>query len=315
MTDLHEFLTIANKTFGDNTAVIIDENSKVDIDVVSTGVEAIDEALGVGGIPRGRISEVYGKEATGKTTLCLQAIARAHKDGLNAAYVDAEHALSYERMKALGVDTSKLVLSQPQSGEQALEFVEMAVRSGKFAIIVVDSVAALTPEAEVQKEMGESVMGVHARLMSQAMRKLTAPVAKHNVALVFTNQTRAKIGGYVVGETTTGGNALKFYCSVRIKLQSIGKIKDGSGVQIANKIRMTVVKNKLAVPYKVIEYQIDGHGINADIGWIDALVESGKITRSGAWFKIGNETIAQGKQALVEALRSDEVLRERLKQA
>lgn len=313
MNDLTEFLAIANKTFGDNTAIIIDQNTKVPVDVIPTGVEAIDEAIGVGGIPRGRITEIYGREAVGKSTLCLQTIAQAHKQGMYCAYIDAEHALSVERMRQLGVDTGKLVITQPQSGDQALDFVEMAVRSGKFSVVVVDSVAALTTEDEIQKDMGDQVMASQARLMGKAMRKLTAPVAKNNVALIFTNQTRTNIAMYGGGEVTPGGNSLKFYASLRLHLKSKGEVKDGSGKKIADRVELTVKKNKVAIPFKTVEYQIDKHGINADTGWIDALIESGKLTKAGAWMKIGDETISNGKQALLEMLRENQELRERMK--
>jgi len=315
MPDLHEFLTIANKTFGENTAVIIGENSSIDVDVISTGVELIDEAIGVGGIPRGRITEIYGKESVGKSTLCLQTIAQAHKQGLDCAYVDAEHALSIDRMRDLGVNTEKLVIVQPDSGEQALDFVEMSVRSGQFAVIVVDSVAALATADEIQKDMGDSSMATLARLMSKAMKKLAAPVSKNNVALIFTNQTRTNIGVYGGGEVTSGGNALKFYASLRLHLRQKGQIKDASGNKIADKVELNVKKNKVAVPFKKVEYQIDRHGINADLGWIEALIDSGKLTKTGSWFKIGDETIAQGVQALMQRLQEEPELRKRLKSA
>jgi recombination protein RecA len=303
--ELHAFMDLCNKEFGDNTAIILDEDSKIDVDVVPTSIPIIDDAMGIGGFPRGRISEVYGAEGCGKTTICLHAIASAQKLGQYACFIDAEHALSPERMQAIGVDTSKLIINQPDSGEQALDLVEMVVRSGKFSIIVVDSVAALTPQAEVDKDMGESVMGVHARLMSQAMRKLTAPVSKHNVALVFTNQTRAKIGGYVPGTTTTGGNALKFYASMRLEMKFTGQIKNSEGQRVSGKYKMTVVKNKLAVPFKEAEFEINGYGIDASGGFIEQLVEKAVIEKSGAFYRFNGEVVAQGKQALIDKMRSE----------
>lgn len=316
MTDpLHEFLAQANKEFGDNSAFIIDENGKVDVDVIPSGVEVVDNALGIGGFPRGRISEVYGGEGMGKTTLCLHAIAQAQKMGLGTLFVDAEHALSYERMKAIGVDTGKMVFHQPNSGEQALEFVEMAVRSGNFGIIIVDSVAALVPQVEIEKDMGDSVMGVHARLMSQAMRKLAAPVSKENVALVFTNQTRSKIGGYGAAETTTGGAALKFYASLRLRMSYVGKIENSKGERISGKYKMMVVKNKLAVPFKEANFEINEIGIDGSGYFVEELVAAGVLEKSGAFYKFDGEVLAQGARAMAAKLREDEELKARLVQA
>lgn len=315
MDDLSSFIKTANKELGDNTAVLIDENYKVDVEVIPTGIENVDNAMGVGGFPRGKISEVYGKEGSGKTTLCLHAIAHAHKLGLNCAFIDTEHAVSFDRMKHLGVDTKKLVFSQPQSGEEALNLVEMMVRDGRFAMIVVDSVAALIPQVEVEKDMGESVMGVHARLMSQAMRKLTAPTNKSNTALVFVNQTRSKIG-VVWGnpETTTGGVALKFYASLRVRMSYTGMVKEG-GVQIASKGKIQVVKNKLAVPFKEAEFTIGEHGIDGSLYLIKQLVDAGVIAKSGSFYKYEGEVIAQGARALAEYLRENEEMKERFMQA
>lgn len=311
---IHEFIAESNKEFGDNTAFIIDENGKVDVDVIPTGIEVVDNAIGVGGFPRGRISEVYGGEGMGKTTLCLHAIASAQKMGLGALFVDAEHALSYERMKAIGVDTGKMVFHQPNSGEQALEFVEMAVRSEKFGVIVVDSVAALVPQAEIDKDMGDSVMGVHARLMSQAMRKLAAPVSKSNTALLFTNQTRSKIGGYGAAETTTGGAALKFYASLRLRMSYVGKIENSKGERISGKYKMLVVKNKLAVPFKEANFEINEVGIDGSGFFVEELTNAGVLEKSGAFYKLDGNVLAQGARAMAQKLREDAELKQELMQ-
>lgn len=316
MTDpLHEFLAEANKEFGDNTAIILDEGKTLEVDVIPTGVSVVDNAIGVGGIPRGRITEVFGNEGCGKTSMCLHTIAQAQKMGLNAMFIDAEHALSPERMKSLGVDTSKLVISQPDSGEEALNIAEMAIRSGKFAIVVIDSVAALTPMVEIEKDMGDSVMGVHARLMSQAMRKLTSPTSKYNVALMFTNQTRAKIGGYGAQTTTTGGNALKFYASLRLEMKYTGKIENTKGERISGKYKCTVVKNKMAVPFKVAEFEINSYGLDDTTALIDTLEKALVITKGGSWYRYEEENIANGKQAMVSLLHSDQELRAKLVEA
>jgi len=315
MNDLKSFIATANKELGDNTAILIDENYKVDVDVIPTGIENVDNAFGIGGFPRGKISEVFGKEGSGKTTLCLHAIAQANKMGLDCAFVDTEHAISFERMKELGVDTSKLLFSQPNSGEEALNLVEMMVRDGRFAMIVVDSVAALIPQVEVEKDMGDSVMGVHARLMSQAIRKLTAPTSKSNTALVFTNQTRSKIGVmWGNPETTTGGVALKFYASLRVRMAYTGAIKEGTQ-QVAAKGKMTVVKNKLAVPFKEAEFEINQSGIDSSGALIETLVKKGVLVKSGAFYKFEDKVIAQGARALSQKLQEDADLKSKIMEA
>jgi len=253
---------------------------------------------------------------SGKTTLCLHAVAEAHRMGLNAAFIDTEHGISFDRMKELGVDTKKLVFSQPDSGEEALNIVEMMVRSENFSIIVVDSVAALVPQVEVEKDMGESTMGVHAKLMSQAMRKLAAPVSKHNVALVFTNQTRSKIGVmWGNPEVTTGGVALKFYASLRVKMTYTGKIKDSSGQQVSSKGKLTVVKNKLAVPFKEATFEINQSGIDASGALITRLVDMSVIVKSGSFYKYKDKVIAQGARALSIKLKEDAELKDKLVQS
>lgn len=315
MNDIKEFINTANKQLGDNTAVLIDENYKVDVDVIPTGIEGVDKATGIGGFPRGKISEVFGKEGSGKTTLCLHAVAQANKVGLNCAFIDTEHAISFDRMKQLGVDTSMLVFSQPNSGEEALNLVEMMVRAGGFGMIVVDSVAALIPQVEIEKDMGDSVMGVHARLMSQAMRKLTAPVSKSNTALVFVNQTRSKIGVmWGNPETTTGGVALKFYSSLRIRMSYTGKVMDGKK-QIANKGKAQIVKNKLAVPFKEAEFEIGEDGIDDSGELINQLVEKGVLIKAGTWFKFEGETIAQGTRGVSKLFKENPELKEKVVQS
>lgn len=315
MSDIKDFIKTANRQLGDNTAVLIDEDFKVDVEVIPTGIESVDKAMGIGGFPRGKISEVYGKEGSGKTTLCLHAVAQAHKQGLNCAFIDTEHAVSFDRMKELGVDTSRLVFSQPNSGEEALNLVEMMVRDGGFAMVVVDSVAALIPQVEVEKDMGESVMGVHARLMSQAMRKLTAPTSKSNTALVFVNQTRSKIGVmWGNPETTTGGVALKFYSSMRVRMAYTGKVKDGNQ-QVAAKGKLQVVKNKLAVPFKEAEFEINQSGIDDSGALIDMLVEKAIIVKAGSFYKFEDKVIAQGKRSLSKFLKEDGEIQEKVVQS
>ena len=231
------------------------------VDVIPTGIGAIDLAMGIGGVPRGKITEIWGDEGTGKTQLCLHLLHQSNIMGLRAAFVDSEHALSFERLEQIGIDPSRIIISQPSFGEQALEIIEMIVRSKKVELVICDSVAALTPKSEIDKDMGDAPMGSQARMMSQAMRKLVAIIAKGNVAMVFTNQTRAKLGTFYPEKTTTGGNALKFYASMRIKLHRIGSVQDKNGSRLAGKYKLTVVKNKLAVPYREAEYYIGTQGI------------------------------------------------------
>lgn len=313
--DIQDFLDKVNEEFGDYTAIILDENKILDIDVIPSGVAVVDNAFGIGGIPRGRITEVFGQEGCGKTSFCLHVIAEAQKMGLRALFIDAEHTLSPERMRAIGVDTSQLIVSQPDSGESALDLADMAIRSNKFALVVIDSVAALTPQVEMDKDMGDSVMGVHARLMSQAMRKLTAPASKSKTAILFTNQIRAKLGGYGVQETTTGGNALKFYASLRLKLQFTGKIENTKGERISGKYKMTVVKNKMATPFKVAEFEINQNGID-DSGFIvQEMLDAGVLEKSGAFIKFEGEVIAQGQRNAAQKIVDDPELKKKLLEA
>ncbi|HEX4764119.1 MAG TPA: recombinase RecA [Usitatibacter sp.] len=282
------------------------------IEVVSTGSLGLDMALGVGGLPRGRIVEIYGPESSGKTTLTLQVIANVQKLGGTAAFIDAEHALDPQYAQRLGVDTSELLLSQPDNGEQALEIADMLVRSGSVDCVVVDSVAALTPKAEIEGEMGEPQMGLQARLMSQALRKLTANIKRSNTLVIFINQIRMKIGVMFGNpETTTGGNALKFYASVRMDIRRIGSIKKGEEV-IGNETRVKVVKNKVAPPFKAAEFDIlYNEGISREGEIIELGVLHRIVEKSGAWYAYNGEKIGQGKDNTREFLRDNpEVARE-----
>ncbi len=276
------------------------------VPALSTGSIALDLALGIGGFPRGRIVEIYGPEASGKTTVCLHVIAEAQAHGGAAAFIDAEHALDPMRAKAIGVDLDNLLISQPDNGEQALEITEMLVRSGGLDVIVVDSVAALTPKAEIEGEMGDAVMGAQARLMSQAMRKLTAAINKSKTLLIFTNQIRMKIGVMFGNpETTTGGQALKFYASARVDMRKIGNITEGEQV-IGGRHRGKVVKNKMAPPFRVAEFDImNTGGISKSGGVVDVAVEMGIIQKSGSFYKYKEKTLAQGRDALKLELESN----------
>ena len=267
----------------------------VEVPSIPTGSFGLDKALGIGGLPKGRVCEIYGPESSGKTTLTLQIIAECQKAGGSAAFIDAEHALDPEYAKALGVDIDELLLSQPDTGEQALEVTDMLVKSGSLDVIVVDSVAALVPRAELEGDMGDSHVGLQARLMSQALRKITGSIQKSNTLVIFINQIRMKIGVmFGSPETTTGGNALKFYSSVRLDIRRIGAIKDGDEV-VGNETRVKVVKNKMAPPFKVVEFQIlYGKGINKNAEIIEHAVKKGIIEKAGAWYSYKGDKIGQG---------------------
>ena len=270
---------------------------RVRVECISTGAINLDAAIGVGGIPRGRITEIYGPESSGKTTLCLHVVANAQKAGGTAAFIDAEHALDIEYAAKLGVDIEKLLISQPDTGEQALEICEILVRSGAVDVIVVDSVAALVPKAEIEGEMGDSHMGLQARLMSQALRKLTGAISRSKVSLVFINQLREKIGVMFGNpETTTGGKALKFYASVRLDIRRIGPVKEKEEI-IGSHVRVKVVKNKVAPPFKQAEFDIMyAEGISHTSLLVDIGAESGIIEKSGAWYSYGTQRIGQGRE-------------------
>jgi len=286
------------KQFGKGAIMRLGQKGGVQpADAISTGSISIDYALGIGGFPRGRVVEVYGPESSGKTTLTLQVIAEAQRVGGMAAFVDAEHALDAEYAKRLGVDIDNLLVSQPDNGEQALEIVEVLVRSGSVDVVVVDSVAALVPRAEIEGEMGEAQVGLQARLMSQALRKLTAVVSKSKTCLIFINQLREKIGVmFGSPETTTGGRALKFYSSVRIDIRRIGAIKDGETV-VGGRTRVKVVKNKMAPPFREAEFDIMyGEGVSREGDLIDLAVERKIIDKSGAWFSFAGERLGQGRE-------------------
>lgn len=295
------------KQFGTGSIMRLGDSTRqqMKIDVIPTGSIALDIALGVGGLPRGRIIEIYGPEASGKTTVCLHVIAEAQKTGGTAAFIDAEHALDPVRAEAIGVKLEDLLIAQPDTGEQALEIAETLIRSGGIDVLVVDSVAALVPKAEIEGEMGDSVMGLQARLMSQAMRKLTGAVSKSKTALIFTNQLRMKIGVMFGNpETTTGGQALKFYSSVRIDMRKIGNITESEKI-IGSQHRAKVVKNKVAPPFRIAEFDVmNKSGISKSGGLVDVAVEFNIIQKSGSFFKYNGEVLSQGREAA--KLRLDE---------
>ena len=300
-----------DKTFGKGTLMRLGDKEFEPIAAISTGSLGLDMALGIGGIPQGRIIEVYGPESSGKTTLALQTIASAQKEGMVCAFIDAEHALDVVYAKNLGVDTDNLLVSQPDFGEQALDVLETLTRSGAVDLIVVDSVAALTPKSEIEGDMGDTHVGLQARLMSQALRKLTAILHKTNTTVIFINQIRMKIGtmGYGSPETTTGGNALKFYCSVRIDVRRIATLKQGES-QIGNRVKAKVVKNKVAPPFRQAEFDIMfGEGISYIGELIDYGIKMDIVDKSGAWFSYGTEKLGQGKENAKLTLKENPELR------
>ena len=292
--------------FGKGTIMKLGTRETVEVPSIPTGSFGLDNALGIGGLPKGRVVEIYGPESSGKTTLTLQIIAECQKAGGSAAFIDAEHALDPEYAKALGVDIDELLLSQPDTGEQALEVTDMLVKSGSLDVIVVDSVAALVPRAELEGDMGDSHVGLQARLMSQALRKITGSIQKSNNLVIFINQIRMKIGVmFGSPETTTGGNALKFYSSVRLDIRRIGAIKDGDEV-VGNETRVKEVKNKMAPPFKVVEFQIlYGKGINKNAEIIEFAVKKGIIEKAGAWYSYKGDKIGQGIAKTSEFLKEN----------
>ena len=304
---LSSALSQIERQFGKGAIMRMGDPSAVrDIAVVSTGSLGLDLALGVGGLPRGRVMEIYGPEASGKTTLTLEVIARTQRDGGTAAFIDAEHALDPQYAEKIGVDVDELLVSQPDTGEQALEIADMIVRSGAVDVVVIDSVAALTPKAELEGEMGDSHVGLHARLMSQALRKLTANIKRSNTLVIFINQIRMKIGVmFGSPETTTGGNALKFYSSVRLDIRRIGAIKKRDEV-VGNQTRIKVVKNKVAPPFKQVEFDIlYGEGISREGELIDLGVKHGIVEKSGAWYSYNGDRIGQGRDNVRDFLKQN----------
>lgn len=302
------------KTYGKGTIMKLSDEKILDIPAISTGSIGLDIALGIGGIPRGRVIEVYGPESSGKTTLAMHCIAEAQKKGGLAAFIDAEHAFDKSYAEKLGIDTENLLISQPDNGEQALEIAEHLIRSGAIDIIVIDSVAALVPRGELEGEMGDSKMGLQARLMSQALRKLTGTINKTGCSCIFINQLREKIGVMFGNpETTTGGNALKFYASVRLDIRRIGQIKESADNVLGNRTRVKVVKNKVAPPFKVVEFDIMyGRGVSKSGEIVDLGVELEVVQKSGSWFSYDGNKLGQGRDAVKQLIEDNPELMEEL---
>lgn len=303
-----------DKAYGKGTVMRLSDKKVMDVEVISTGSVGLDLALGIGGVPRGRIVEIYGPESSGKTTLAMQTIAEAQKMGGLAAFIDAEHAFDRVYAQKLGIDTQNLLISQPDNGEQALEIAEHLISSGAIDIIVIDSVAALVPKAEIEGEMGDSKMGLQARLMSQALRKLTGVINRTNCCCIFINQLRDKIGVmFGSPETTTGGNALKYYSSVRLDIRRIGQIKESADNITGNRTKVKVVKNKLAPPFKVVEFDIMyGEGVSKVGEIIDLAVELEIVKKSGSWFSYEGNRLSQGRDAVKQLLKDNPELADEL---
>ncbi len=301
------------KTYGKGTIMRMGDNAIEPMEAISTGSISLDSALGIGGLPKGRVIEIYGPESSGKTTLAIHAIAQVQAKGGIAAFIDAEHAFDRFYAQKLGVDIENLLISQPDNGEQALEITENLIRSGAIDIIVIDSVAALTPKSEIEGEMGDSKMGLHARLMSQALRKLTATISRTGCCCIFINQLREKIGVMFGNpETTTGGNALKFYASVRLDIRRIGQIKDGDSV-VGNRTKVKIVKNKVAPPFRLAEFDIMyGEGISKAGEIVDLGVDNNIIKKSGSWFSYGEIKIGQGRDAVKQMMNDNPEMAEEI---
>lgn len=306
-----------DKAYGKGSVMLLGQQAAANqIETISTGSLLINEAIGTGGFPKGRVTEIYGPEASGKTTLALHAIAEAQKNGGTCAFIDAEHALDPSYAGRLGINLNDLIISQPDFGEQALDIAEMLIRSGAVDLIVIDSVAALVPKAELEGDMGDHHVGLQARLMSQALRKLTPVVHKSHTVLIFINQIRQNINAMAFAnkEVTTGGNALKFYASLRIEVRRIESLKDKDGVQRGNKVRIKIAKNKMAPPFKCVEVDLlFGEGISREFDLLDAALNTGIITQSGSWFAFEGEKLAQGREQVVQALKGDVELMRKLK--
>lgn len=304
------------KSYGKGAIMKMSDHPVEEIDTISTGSVGVDMALGIGGLPKGRIIEIYGPESSGKTTLAIHAIAEAQKKGGIAAFIDAEHAFDPVYAQKLGVNVDDLFISQPDDGEQALAIAENLIRSGAVDIMVIDSVAALTPRSEIEGDMGDSKMGLHARLMSQALRKLTSIISKTGCCCIFINQLREKIGVMFGNpETTTGGNALKFYASVRIDIRRISQIKEGDNV-VGNRVKVKIVKNKVAPPFKTVEFDlIYGQGVSRTGEIIDMAVDMNLVKKSGSWFSYGDTKLGQGREAVKQVLQDNPELCDELEQA
>ncbi|BDC34558.1 protein RecA [Candidatus Dependentiae bacterium Noda2021] len=304
-----------DKQYGNGAVMVLGQSTNSRVEAISTGSILIDQAIGVGGLPVGRVIEIFGPEASGKTTLAMQAIAQAQRQGGICAFIDAEHALDPAHAARLGINVDDLIISQPDYGEQALDIAEMLIRSGAIDILVIDSVAALVPKAELEGEMGDSHMGLQARLMSQALRKLTPVVHKSKTILIFINQVRQNIGAmpFAPKEVTTGGNALKFYSSIRIEVRRIASLKKDE-VQVGNRVAVKIVKNKVAAPFKKVELDLlFNEGISRELDLLDASIHFGVVQQSGSWFSMGSEKLAQGREQMLHYLKNNKEVAESIK--